>query len=406
MSAESKILTIKIDSLAFGGRGVGRTGGLVCFVDDALPGEEVLVEVVKTKKRFLEAKLIEVRSSSLHRKKPLCPYYGECGGCQYQTINYQEELKYKSIQVRDSLKRVGGIQLDKEIKEIVPSPKPYYYRNSLDLRVMIKDKKACFAFIHRNNKDLVFVERCVIAEEKLNSELRHIQGILESMRLEEKEYTLRIKEDSKNVFFCLSDLKNNKIIPEKGDLIRRLGKNKVISYLPDSFFQSNWGVTRLLIDEIRKRLSGLDAETLFDLYCGTGLFSIALSQEFQKIIGIEQDKKSFQLAVQNAKDSNIDHTLFYHGSSERILPKIWNRFDYEKKVILLDPPRKGCHESLLNFLIESKKKIARIFYVSCDPTHLAGNLRVLANGGFIIEEIIPFDMFPRTKHIETLAILK
>ena len=161
-----KDIVITIDSLAFGGKGVGRLEGMVCFIEDALPGEEVLVQVTKTKKRYIEGKPLEIISPSPQRETPFCPYFGQCGGWQYQIINYQKELRWKSVQVRDCLKRIGWIDAEGRIRDIVASPADYYYRNSLDLTVAVKDQEVLIGFIHRNNKDIVPIEKCLIASKR------------------------------------------------------------------------------------------------------------------------------------------------------------------------------------------------------------------------------------------------
>ena len=400
-----KDIIVTIDSLAFGGKGVGRVEGMVCFVEDALPGEEVLAQITKTKKRYMEGKPLEIISPSPHREKPLCPYFGQCGGCQYQIINYQEELRWKSVQVADSLKRIGGIDAEGKIRDIVASPIDYYYRNNLDLKVEVKDKEVSIGFIHRNNKDIVPIEKCVIAVEKINQELKNIKDILSSKKLKEGTYTLRIKEDSENLNFCLIDSKDKKIIPEEGCLTRRLKGDQTINYSPNTFFQANWMTASLLVEEIDKRVSGLDAECLFDLYCGAGLFSVALSPYVKEVVGIEKNKEAFRFAVKNVKESGVSHAMFYEGFAEKTLPRVWKKFLYQKNIVLLDPPREGCDRFLLDFLARSKERVLKLFYVSCDPACLSKDLKILTEGGFELEEIVPFDMFPKTKHIETLAIL-
>lgn len=398
-------IVLKIDSLAFGGKGVGRTDRVVCFVEDALPGEEVRVRVTKTKKRYLEARLLEIITPSSYRQDPPCPYFGECGGCQYQIIDYQEEQRYKTLQVKESLQRIGGIRAEESTQEIIASPSEYYYRSSLDLKVVVDREKVSFAFVHRNNRDYVFIERCMIASRTINERLEQIKDDLTKKNLEAGEYLLRIKEDKSRILFCLKDGKGNSVIPAESTL-RREWDGKAVIYSPAVFFQANWPVTSFIIQEIEKRLSGADATCLFDLYCGAGLFSIALSPGLEKVVGIEKNRESFHFAVKSAAESEIEHILFYQGIAERVFPKIWDRFSYERNVVLLDPPREGCHSSLLDFLASCGERIVRIFYVSCDPPCLAKDLKILTEGGFGLKEIIPFDMFPKTGHIETLAVLE
>jgi tRNA/tmRNA/rRNA uracil-C5-methylase (TrmA/RlmC/RlmD family) len=402
---EKQEIVLKIDSLAFGGRGIGRTEGMVCFVEDALPGEEVRVRIIKIKKRYLEAKLLEIITSSPYRKTPPCPYFGECGGCQYQMIDYQEERRYKTVQVKECLQRIGGIRAEEITKDIVASPAEYYYRNNLDLKVVVDGEKTSFAFVHRNDRDRVFIEKCMIASRTINDRLEQIKNDLTKKNLEPGEYLLRIKEDGAHIFFCLKDSTGSSIISEEGTLMKQWDDNKVMNYSPAIFFQANWPVTSFIMKEIEKNLSRADATCLFDLYCGAGLFSIALSSAFKKVVGIERCKESFRFAVKNVTESGIGQALFYQGAAEKIFPKVWSRFSYERNVVLLDPPRGGCHPSLLDFLTGLKERMTGIFYVSCDPACLAKDLKVLSGGGFPIKKIIPFDMFPKTRHIETLAIL-
>ncbi|HXJ57020.1 MAG TPA: TRAM domain-containing protein [Verrucomicrobiae bacterium] len=364
---------VRITDIAFGGEGVGRLQDFVVFVPFVVVGEEVELEIVEVKKQFARARLLSVLQSSAQRVTPVCPYFGECGGCQYQHIAYATQLELKRKQVADLFERIGGFAAAL-VAPVIPCPQPYGYRNRLMIRSQWNkpEQKLNIGFLRADSRLVVDLEACAIAEPALNEQIRHVRahppprgGLKVVVR----------------------------IAPEGWEVPR------------DSFFQNNFFLLAQLAETVRERLRAGGARFLVDAYCGVGFFGIEAARVVEAFVGVEIDRQAVQAARRNAAARGVVNGNFIEGRAEQLLGGILHRFEAATTAILLDPPRTGCPEPALAALRQHRP--GQILYVSCHPATLARDLNVLcADGVFELVNVNPLDMFPQTQHVECIADLR
>ena len=364
---------LTIHDIAFGGEGVGRVDDFVVFVPFVLVGETVEVEITEVKKNFARAKLLHVEKSSPERVEPECRYFGACGGCQYQHIDYPAQLKIKHKQISDLFERVGKISSEK-VAPVIPCPQPYGYRNRIMIRSQWngRDKKLEIGFIRADNNFVEDIEECKISEPALNEQIKHVRanpppkgGI---------KIVLRVQ-------------------PENWDVP------------PDSFFQNNFFLLPKLVETVKDFLKSSGAKHLIDLYCGVGFFGIEMAGVVESFVGVEYDHRAIQAARKNASSRKVNNGEFISAKVEKALPELLQKFSAEKTAVILDPPRKGCWPETLALLRETRP--SQIIYVSCHPATMARDLNILcADGVFELMRVQPLDMFPQTQHVECVADLR
>ena len=366
---------VTIHDIAFGGEGVARVGEFVIFVSFVLVGEKVEIEITELKKRFARARLIQILTPSADRVQPLCRYFGDCGGCQYQHIAYPLQLEIKRKQIADLFERIGGFPRD-VVAPVVPCPAPYGYRN----RIMIRSQWDKFkqglniGFIRADNRLVVDIEDCQIAEPALQEQIKYVRAHPPP------------KGGLKVVL---------RIAPEGWEVPR------------DSFFQNNFFLLPELVKTVRGLVAGKGEDVgpsrfLIDAYCGVGFFSIELGDSMEHSVGVELDAQAIKAARKNAAARSIANGEFKEGRTEDLLPELLRRFDPCQTTVLLDPPRSGCPASMLELLRQTKPR--QVIYVSCHPATLARDLNVLCGKTvFDLKNVIPLDMFPQTQHVECVA---
>jgi len=371
--APGQTQVVKIEDIAFGGEGVARVEDFVVFVPFVLVGEEVEVEILEVKKRFARARLLKVLTASADRVTPLCPYFGDCGGCQYQHIAYETQLDLKRQQIAALLQRIGGFP-EAVVAPVIACPQPYGYRN----RIMIRSQWDKFkqglniGFIRADNRLVVDIQECKIAEPALNAQIQHVRA------------NPPPKGGLKVVL---------RIAPE-GWIVPR-----------DSFFQNNFYLLPKLVEVLRECLQQSRVRFLIDAYCGVGFFSIELADLVESWLGIELDEQAIKAAHRNAATRQRSNGHFEAGRTEALLPEALTRFDPGSTAIIIDPPRTGCPPEALESLRHAKP--AQILYVSCHPATLPRDLNILcAQSVFDLMKIVPLDMFPQTQHVECVADLR
>ena len=366
-------ISLTIHDLAFGGEGVGRIDELVVFVPFVIVGETVEVEITELKKNFARAKLLRIVTPSPERVEPACRYFGACGGCQYQHLDYPAQLRVKQKQIADLFERVGKISRE-VVAPVLPCPAPYGYRN----RIMIRSqwngpaKKLEIGFIRTDNKFVESITECKIAEPALNDQITHVRanpppkgGI---------KVVLRVQPE-------------NWIVPA------------------DSFFQNNFFLLPKLVETVRNFLKVGGSRHLIDLYCGVGFFGIEAADVVDSFAGVEYDGPAVAAARQNAQARQLTNGEFISAKAETALPGLLKKFPAARTAVLLDPPRKGCWPETLALLRETKP--AQVIYVSCHPATMARDLNILcADGVFELARVQPLDMFPQTQHVECVADLR
>jgi 23S rRNA (uracil1939-C5)-methyltransferase len=364
---------LTIQDIAFGGEGVGRNNDFVVFVPFVLVGEEVAVEITEVKKSFARAKPLRIIRSSLKRVVPECRYFGACGGCQYQHIAYEAQLRIKHKQISDLFQRIGGFAAELVVP-VVPCPQPYGYRNRIMIRSQWNkpEQKLNIGFVRWDCGLVEDIEECKIAEPSLNKQIRHVRahpppkgGI---------KVVLRVQ-------------------PEGWDVP------------PDSFFQNNFTLLPKLVEVVRETLQSPNTKHLVDLYCGVGFFSLELADLVESFVGVEYDSRAIKAAKRNATDRGVTNGEFVAGKVEEILPGLVKRLVPAATTVLLDPPRKGCQRQILRLLQEVRP--AQLIYVSCHPATMARDLNALCGDGvFKLARVLPLDMFPQTQHVECVADLR
>ncbi|MGO8700174.1 MAG: class I SAM-dependent RNA methyltransferase [Limisphaerales bacterium] len=370
MPAPGDQVRLTIEDIAFGGEGVGRVGEFVVFVPFVALGETVEAQLIEVKKRFGRARLVKVLKPSPERVTPQCRYFRECGGCQYQHLQYAAQLGIKHKQISDLFARLGGLPPGL-VDPVIPCPNPYGYRNRLMIRSQWDKFKQGLniGFIRADNRLVVDIEECQIAEPALNARITQVR----------------------------------QHPPPKGGIkvvLRVAAEGWEVP--PDSFFQNNFFLLPALVETVRQRWREGGARFLIDAYCGVGFFSVELADLVEEFVGVEVDAAAIKAARKNALSHGRNNGQFLAGDTEELLPRLLRRFEAPQTAVILDPPRTGCPASVLETLRQRPPR--QIIYVSCHPATLARDLNVLRAGDvFEVSKIVPLDMFPQTQHIECVA---
>jgi tRNA/tmRNA/rRNA uracil-C5-methylase (TrmA/RlmC/RlmD family) len=367
-SPRVRIVDLMIEDVAFGGKGVGRDSGKAVFVPFTVDGERVRARITREKKQFAEAELVDLVEASPHRVAPPCPYFGRCGGCAYQHIDYQHQLVIKSRQVRDVLQRIGKLG-DVPMRPIIPSPNQYAYRN----RITVHAEDGVIGFFRRDSHRLIDIERCPISRDEVNRALAHLR----SQKPSDGHYTLRAPADAR------------------------------------VFSQVNPHIAIALHDLVRELIPS-NQQLLIDAYCGAGFFAKALLDKFEQIIGIDWDK----FAIAAAKDNATEKETYISGDVDEELARA-NQIRVEAAVsaaerraiagdtpattFLVDPPAAGLSENVRRSIVDLVPDT--LIYISCNPATLARDLKKLQEK-FTIESVTPLDMFPQTAEIEVAVHLR
>jgi tRNA/tmRNA/rRNA uracil-C5-methylase (TrmA/RlmC/RlmD family) len=366
-------VVVTIHDIAFGGEGVARIDEFVVFVPFVLVGEEVEVEITEVKKSFARAKLVRIIKSAPDRVTPQCQFFGACGGCQYQHMDYATQLRFKHKQIADLFQRIGGFA-QALVDPVVPCPNPYGYRNRIMVRSQWNkpEQKLDIGFLRHDSRLVVDLKECKIAEPALNEQILHVR----------------------------------KNPPAKGGLKVVLRINAEGWDVPrDSFFQNNFFLLPKLVEAVRNRFADSGNKFLIDTYCGVGFFSLELADLAERFVGVEIDAMAIKSARKNQISRNATNGEYVSGDTTQLLPSLLQRFEAGKTTVVMDPPRVGCSPESMKLLREVKP--AQIIYVSCHPATLARDLNILcADGVFELVKVVPLDMFPQTQHVECVADLR
>jgi tRNA/tmRNA/rRNA uracil-C5-methylase (TrmA/RlmC/RlmD family) len=403
-------ITLTIHDIAFGGEGVGRVEDFVVFVPFVLVGEEVEAEIFEIKKNFARAKLLSVLKPSAERVEPPCPYFGSCGGCQYQHIAYEAQLRFKHKQIADLFQRIGGITKD-VVAPVVPCPQPYGYRNRIMIRSQWNkpEQKLNIGFVRWDGGLVEDIEECKIAEPPLNGEIKHVRahpppkgGIKIVLRIPPENWDVPRDSFFQNNFFLLP-----KMVETVRGFLRDAGCSAAVPAAGSSTVSvrdsAAGGMTPP--QTTGKDVCATLRRHLIDLYCGVGFFGIELAEAVESFVGVEYDQLAIKAARHNAVLHQRTNGEFISAKVEEALPSLIKKFSAEHTTVLLDPPRKGCTPETLQLLRETKP--SQIIYISCHPGTMARDLNVLcAEGVFELMKVVPLDMFPQTQHVECVADLR
>ncbi len=366
-------LRLEITDLAFGGEGVGRVGEFVVFIPFTAPGDVVEAKLTEVKKSFGRAELVKILTASTERVTPKCTYFGECGGCQYQHIDYAAQLRWKYRQISELFRRVGGFD-PSVVQPVIPCPNPYHYRN----RVLVRSQwnkpaqKLNLGFIRTDCGLVCDIESCVIAEPAINE--------------------------------AITQWRRNP--PPKGGIKTVLRMEALGWEVPEhSYFQNNFLLLPELVRVVKERLRSHGARHLVDAYCGVGFFSLEVADVVESFVGVELDAPAIRAARRNQESRGIHNGSYVAGDTDQVLPSLLAKWDPSQTSVLLDPPRVGCRPPSLEVLRRTGP--GQILYVSCHPATLARDLKILcADGRYLLETVQPLDMFPQTQHVECVADLR
>ena len=363
-----RIVDLKIEDIAFGGKGVGREQGKAIFVPYTIEGELVSAEIVREKKQFAEAELVEVKENSPHRVTPECPYFGHCGGCAYQHIDYEHQLAIKWRQVRNVLQRIGKLK-DIPLRLIIPSSKQYEYRN----RITVHTQNGVIGFFRRDSHRLIDIERCPISCDEVNRALTELR----ERNPPDGHYTLRT-------------FSSRRVFSQTNDQVATALRDLIVDLVP------------------------ANQDLLIDAYCGAGFFAKALLNKFKRAVGIDW----YKFAIAAAKENATEKETYIAGDVEEELQQVGavhlNRppraddpdsgslGSIARTTIIVDPPATGLSTKARKAIVNLPP--TTLIYVSCNPATLARDLKDLQEK-FTIDSVTPLDMFPQTAEIEVAVHL-
>ncbi len=457
---KNQIVTVTIEDMGNDGEGIGKVEGYTLFVKDAVIGDRVEAVITKPKKTYAYAKMLRIIEASLERVPAKCPVARQCGGCQIQELSYDAQLAFKERKVRGNLERIGGFEaelLDKVMEPICGMDEPFYYRNKAQFPIGTdKNGNVITGFYAGRTHQIIPNTECALGVSVNQKILQIIVDFMNEHNIsaydEEtgrglvRHVLIRYGFKTKEIMVCLVLNGDNLPYAEKlvenltqiegmtsitysinrentnvimGKEIRVLwGQSYITDYIGDvkyqisplSFYQVNPVQTEKLYGLALEYAKLNGRETVWDLYCGIGTISLFLAQKAKRVYGVEIVPQAIDDARNNAEINEIDNVEFFVGKAEEVLPEYYQQYEREHNgekayadVIVVDPPRKGCDEQLLNTMI--KMQPARIVYVSCDSATLARDLKFLCEKGYVLKKVKPVDQFPMTVHVETVVSL-
>ncbi|MBQ3511498.1 MAG: 23S rRNA (uracil(1939)-C(5))-methyltransferase RlmD [Bacilli bacterium] len=397
-------MKVEIEKLDHFGRGITHINGKICFIDKALPGEVVKIKIIKDSKKYMVGKIVDYYKLSDDRIDEVCRYSDICGGCSLSHLTINEENKFKCMKVKELLERFGSISSEKVCDVICLDE--YGYRN----KVTLHGQNSLLGYCENGSNRVFNVDKCLLANEKING----ILEILNKMSFNESidEAVVRCSNDSSEVMVSLkgdisdySSLRNvvdtliinDEVLLGDESIVSNIGNKKF--YVSDgSFFQVNKNLTKKLYDEVLDVVKCEKPKKILDLYCGTGTIGIYVSDYTDSVIGVDYSKEGINDANKNKELNNCKNIKFICDKVENVI----DQFD-DIDMVIVDPPRAG----LDNKTIDNIKRIAAetVVYVSCDPATLGRDLKYLSDSYDVIE-VKPFNMFPRTYHIENFVLLR
>jgi len=407
MEKNQKKLDVTIEKPIFGGEFLGRlSGNKPVFVPFVLPGERATINIVQEKKNYARASLLSIQDTHVNRIDPPCKYFSICGGCQYQYMEYSEQIKIKEQVLIEQLSRLPGFQ-EELIKKFYPSDLPFNYRNNIQLSV---DPSGKFGFQAFGSHQIIPVSECLLADDDILQiwkmlDIELIPGLKKVQIRKGIDNEILVIFESEN-FVELPTLeldvpvsvihlsKAGRIVMAGEDHLIHQVKDQYFHVSAESFFQVNNTQTVKMVDTVQHYLQN-GGESLLELYCGVGLFTRFLAESFKEIHAVEEAPSSCDDFVINLDE--YDHINLYMGSVKEILPHL----DLNPDAILVDPPRAGLDPDTVETLLSFNAKT--IVYVSCDISTLARDLKKLLDGGYQLTEITAIDMFPQTYHIECVV---
>ncbi len=384
-------IDVRIDSLTNLGAGVGRVEGWVVFVPYALPGELVRTRIFRNDKNHSQGDLVEVLEKSPDRVEPGCPLFGTCGGCQYQHLSYEKQLAWKTRQIRELLKHMAGEE--REVNFCESTGQIWNYRSKITPHFeQPKDgviTEIGFLEVGRRNS-LVNVENCPIAMAEINAALPAVHV---DLRANGRQF--------KRGATILLRATQGRVERDPKAIARENVGGVEFDFVAGEFFQNNPFILEKFTGYVGEKALAGGARYLVDAYCGAGLFGLTLARRFEKVIGVEVNEAGARWAVNNVKLNHLDNVRILQADAEEIFKEIDT--PAAETAVVIDPPRKGSTPEFLAQLVAYEPQ--RVIYVSCDPATQVRDYKILRDGGYVLDEVQPFDLFPHTRHVESVMVL-
>ena len=437
-------IKIEITALNSDGYGVGRYLGEVVFVPNTLPGETVEAHIIKCAKNYSVGKLMRVLAPSKDRIEPKCKYFYSCGGCDFQFMNYDAQSKEKCESALKNINKLSGESLT--IDKIISSDEQFFYRNKAQFPIKMVNGEVKIGFFAPRSHRIVDIDECILQQKQCNKIINVLREAINKFNVsvydeETHSGVLRhaVARNACEGLMLILVANSNKKLPQdfidfiaksltsiksiiqnvntqKGNVI--LGNDCItlwgndfvrdemcgitFNLRPKAFLQINTKQTENLYSRALE-LAQIDKDDIvFDAYCGIGIMSLMLAKKCKKLIGVEIVPEAIASAIEAAKINDVKNAEFLVGACEDVLPNLILK-DQKPDVLVVDPPRAGCEESLLEAI--SKAEIKKIVYVSCNPSTLARDIKILSEFGYAASNLTFVDMFPQTKHIETVVLL-
>lgn len=453
------LLELQIQDMGIDGEGIGKINGITLFVKDAIIGDRVLVKVMKMKKNYGYARMMEILEPSPYRVQPRCEYHRQCGGCQMQAMDYKKQLEFKENKVKNNLVRIGGFTDAEQVMEpVIGMDEPYFYRNKAQFPIgRDKEGRIVAGFYASRTHSIIPNRKCYLGADINEQVLGIVIDFMEKYEIEPydektgsglvRHVLIRKGFASGEIMVCL--VVNGKKLPYAEQLVDELCKLEGMTSITLNVNRKNtnvilgeelillWGQDYITdaIGDIRYQISPLSfyqvnpvqteklygtaleyagltgQETVWDLYCGIGTISLFLARKVKRVYGVEIVPQAIENAKNNARINGIRNAEFFVGKAEEVLPEFYERESkcmsetemLHPDVIVVDPPRKGCDEKCLNTIVKMRPE--RVVYVSCDSATLARDLKYLCENGYELKKVRPVDMFPQTVSIENVVLL-
>ncbi|EFS02888.1 23S rRNA (uracil(1939)-C(5))-methyltransferase RlmD [Listeria seeligeri] len=443
---KNQSVEITIEDLTHDGNGVGKIDGYPLFIPNTLPGEKVTAKIIKLNKNYGFARMENLEVVSAERVEPPCAVYSKCGGCSLQHLSYVGQLAFKRNQVEETMKRIG--KLNVEVKETLGMENPWRYRNKSQVPVGFVNGKLTAGFYQKRSHEIIDMSTCLIQSEQGDfavqktrevlakygtepydektgkGDIRHIMTrfahttgqlmlvlVTTKDRLPFKEEIIRDLTEQLALTSIVQNINPQKTNVIFGDRTKTLWGKDIIedtihgirfAISARSFYQVNPLQTEVLYQQAIEAAELTGEETVIDAYCGIGSISLCLAKKAKHVYGVEIVDQAIQDARANAELNNLSNTTFETGKAEEVIPT-WYKAGIVADVLVVDPPRKGCDEKLLQTILAMKPK--KVVYVSCNPGTLARDMKILSDGGYEANQVQPVDMFPMTTHIEAVTVL-
>lgn len=442
------ITEVEIIDLNHTGQGVAKIDNFVVFVDGAITGDVVEIEITETKKNYAVGQIINIVKPSEFRIKSPCEHYEQCGGCQLMHMDYNEQLKYKKNRVINELKRANVSFEESIVYDTIGMEDTYRYRNKTAFSVTEKNDEIQIGPYEQGTYNTVDINSCMLQSKKADDVVKAFKNLMVKYKIKAYDKNLNrgivrnivIRNNRKNdlmlIIVTVTDNFHNKgelinelvsLVPNIKTIVQNInnkntnlimgrknitlyGEGAIIDMIddlvftisPETFFQVNPVQTEKLYQTAIQYADIGKHDICFDIYCGIGTISLMAAKKAKKVYGVEIVEQSIINARENAKRNNINNTEFFAGKAEIIVPKLYKQ-NIKADIVIIDPPRKGCEKEVIDTIISMSPK--KVVYVSCNPSTLARDIKLLQNSGYKLQKVQPVDQFPWTVHVETIILM-